>query len=489
MFRLLAQARRSAVGMECARRSLSSSPSPAAGTPERVDDLLQRMSEELEGRSKREAVSDVQSSFKSTQHSNLAGTLSEGNVRQHRAANGAAGKEWGRTTRRENRWGEGEWGYRRGRRGSGKENWYGKGRERRNNASREIMREKTARLDVTTITTQQWNTPLPKSTREESELFGRVNTGINFDNYDRIPVEISGDNCPRPIVGFDECNFASMLQENVKLAQYFKPTPVQKHAVPIMMEGRDLMACAQTGSGKTAAYLFPIISSILSSGPPPQPPPPPLPSPPLLERNGYRDERQYPMGLVLVPTRELASQVHSEAVKYSYRSLIRPCVVYGGTSITTQMRDVARGCVLLVATPGRLVDFIERGRIGLDLCRHVVLDEADRMLDMGFEPQIRSVIERGSMPPVGERQTVMFSATFPREIRNLAQDFLSTPLFLAVGRVGSTSEDIQQVLMWVEEHEKIPTLIDILGKTGNHNVLWSCVLYSKLSAQVAEHCA
>ena len=183
MFRLLAQARRSAVGMECARRSLSSSPSPAAGTPERwvhrfnpflitlvfcrVDDLLQRMSEELEGRSKREAVSDVQSSFKSTQHSNLAGTLSEGNVRQHRAANGAAGKEWGRTTRRENRWGEGEWGYRRGRRGSGKENWYGKGRERRNNASREIMREKTARLDVTTITTQQWNTPLPKSTREE----------------------------------------------------------------------------------------------------------------------------------------------------------------------------------------------------------------------------------------------------------------------------------------------------------------------------------
>jgi superfamily II DNA/RNA helicase len=171
------------------------------------------------------------------------------------------------------------------------------------------------------------------------------------------------------------------------------------------------------------------------------------------------------MGLVLVPTRELASQVHSEAVKYSYRSVIRPCVVYGGTSITTQMRDVARGCVLLVATPGRLVDFIERGRIGLDLCRYVVLDEADRMLDMGFEPQIRSVIERGSMPPVGERQTVMFSATFPREIRNLAQDFLSNPLFLAVGRVGSTSEDIQQVLMWVEEHEKITTLIDELGKT------------------------
>ena len=88
-----------------------------------------------------------------------------------------------------------------------------------------------------------------------------------------------------------------------------------------------------------------------------------------MERNYYCDERQYPLGLVLVPTRELASQVHSEAVKYSYRSLIRPCAVYGGTSVTGQMRDVAKGCVLLVATPGRLVDFLERGRIGLDLCR------------------------------------------------------------------------------------------------------------------------
>ena len=125
------------------------------------------MSEELEGRSKREAVSDVQSSFKSTQHSDLVGTLSEGNVRQHRAANGAVGKEWGRTTRGENRWTEGELGWGGYRRGSRKENWHGKGRERRNNASREIMREKTVRLDVTTITTQQWNTPLPKNTREE----------------------------------------------------------------------------------------------------------------------------------------------------------------------------------------------------------------------------------------------------------------------------------------------------------------------------------
>ena len=88
-----------------------------------------------------------------------------------------------------------------------------------------------------------------------------------------------------------------------------------------------------------------------------------------MERGGYKDKRQYPLGLVLVPTRELASQVYSEAVKYSYRSLIQPCVVYGGTSVVSQMRDVARGCVLLVATPGRLVDFLERDRIGLDLCR------------------------------------------------------------------------------------------------------------------------
>lgn len=123
---------------------------------------------------------------------------------------------------------------------------------------------------------------------------------------------------------------------------------------------------------------------------------------------------------------------------------------------------------MLVGTPGRLTDMIKRDRIGLDNCRYLVLDEADRMLDMGFEPQIREIVERSSMPITGQRQTLMFSATFPKEIQMLARDFLDNYIFLAVGRVGSTSENITQKILWVEEHEKRSFLLDLLQAAGTH---------------------
>ena len=130
---------------------------------------------------------------------------------------------------------------------------------------------------------------------------------------------------------------------------------------------------------------------------------------------------------------------------------MRPAVVYGGANVSDQMRDLDRGCHLLVATPGRLVDFLDRGKVSLENCNYLCLDEADRMLDMGFEPQIRRIVEQDNMPPVGVRQTFMFSATFPKEIQILARDFLKDYVFLAVGRVGSTSENITQKIVWVEE--------------------------------------
>lgn len=122
---------------------------------------------------------------------------------------------------------------------------------------------------------------------------------------------------------------------------------------------------------------------------------------------------------------------------------------YGGSPIQDQFRELDRGCHLLVATPGRLVDMLHRGRVALDHCRHLVLDEADRMLDMGFEPQIRKIVEGHTMPKTGERQTLMFSATFPKQIQELAQAFLYNYVFLAVGRVGSTSENITQKVIFV----------------------------------------
>lgn len=172
--------------------------------------------------------------------------------------------------------------------------------------------------------------------------------------------------------------------------------------------------------------------------------------------------------MILAPTRELVSQIHDEARKFAYRSWVRPAVVYGGADINQQLRQIERGCDLLSATPGRLVDLIERGRISLANIKYLVLDEADRMLDMGFEPQIRRIVQGEDMPGVTERQTLMFSATFPRDIQMLARDFLKDYVFLSVGRVGSTSENITQKIEYVEDQDKKSVLLDILmGQRGS----------------------
>ena len=167
--------------------------------------------------------------------------------------------------------------------------------------------------------------------------------------------------------------------------------------------------------------------------------------------------------MILAPTRELVSQIHDEARKFAYRSWVRPAVVYGGADINQQLRLLERGCDLLSATPGRLVDLIERGRISLSNIKYLVLDEADRMLDMGFEPQIRHIVQGEDMPGTSERQTLMFSATFPRDIQMLAKDFLKDYVFLSVGRVGSTSENITQKIEYVEDNDKRSVLLDILA--------------------------
>ncbi|KPI93385.1 Putative ATP-dependent RNA helicase Pl10 [Papilio xuthus] len=297
-----------------------------------------------------------------------------------------------------------------------------------------------------------WTIPLPRDERQELELFGTGNTGINFSKYEDIPVEASGDRVPDFITSFEDVNLTEIMRSNIMLARYDKPTPVQKYAIPIVLGHRDVMACAQTGSGKTAAFLVPILNQIYEAGP--------------VKQGSYNRRKQYPLGLVLAPTRELATQIYDEARKFAYRSRVRPCVVYGGSPVPDQLRELERGCHLLVATPGRLVDMLARGRVALDHCRHLVLDEADRMLDMGFEPQIRKIVECHTMPKTGERQTLMFSATFPKQIQVLAQDFLHNYVFLAVGRVGSTSENITQKVVWVEESHKRSFLLDLLNASN-----------------------
>ena len=287
---------------------------------------------------------------------------------------------------------------------------------------------------------------------DERDLFKeQMTTGIKFDDYDKIPVEGSGrgSNEISPIDRFRDAKLHHMLIENVDRCRYTRPTPVQKHSIPIIQTGRDLMSCAQTGSGKTAAFLLPTIDLMLRNGPPELP----------VEKSSggggfypHASRKAYPVALILAPTRELASQIYDEARKFCFKTGIRPMVVYGGADVRNQFREMDKGCDLLVATPGRLMDLIDRARCSVQLVSHLIFDEADRMLDMGFEPQIRKIVEQSGMPE--ERQSVMFSATFPRDVQVLARDFLYDYIYLTVGRVGATASQITQQLRYVEEFNK-----------------------------------
>ncbi|CAG8453063.1 8875_t:CDS:10 [Ambispora gerdemannii] len=288
----------------------------------------------------------------------------------------------------------------------------------------------------------------PKDEELELELFGEENhvlTGHNFSKYEEIKVTVKGSDI-RPVESFEEANLHPQMKENVALARYEKPTPVQKWSIPMITEGHDLMACAQTGSGKTAAFLVPILSRLFGKAKKLA-----APRPPPGKTRGYKAQ---PLVLILAPTRELATQIFDECRRFT--------VVYGGADAGPQRLELFKGCDILTATPGRLCDFVERGIISLSRVRYLVIDEADRMLDMGFEDDVRKIVSKSDMDDVA-RQTLMFSATFPNRIRTLAKDFLQDKhLFLTVGRIGGTTSDITQKIIFCEETDKRNTLVQLL---------------------------
>ncbi|XP_027363521.1 DEAD-box ATP-dependent RNA helicase 37-like isoform X1 [Abrus precatorius] len=320
--------------------------------------------------------------------------------------------------------------------------------------------------------------PFENDEAADQSFSEQENTGINFDAYDDIPVETSGENVPPPVNTFAEIDLGEALNQNIQRCKYVKPTPVQRYAIPISLSGRDLMACAQTGSGKTAAFCFPIISGIMRMQ---------YVQRPRVARTAF------PLALILSPTRELSCQIHDEARKFSYQTGVKVVVAYGGAPITQQLRELERGVDILVATPGRLVDLLERARVSLQLVKYLALDEADRMLDMGFEPQIRKIVEQMDMPPPGMRQTLLFSATFPKEIQRLASDFLSNYVFLAVGRVGSSTDLIAQRVEYVLESDKRSHLMDLLHAQRENGIygkqgLTLVFVETKKGADALEHC-
>lgn len=289
----------------------------------------------------------------------------------------------------------------------------------------------------------------PEISTDEKSLFENgVEQGINFDKYDEIDVCVSGENVPPMIESFEEAGLRKHILTNILKSKYTKPTPVQKYALPIIMSGRDLMACAQTGSGKTAAFVVPIVNTLLEY-------------PREVSSTSSHCE---PQVIIISPTRELTIQIYEQVLKFSAGTILKSVVAYGGTSVMHQANRISAGCDIIVATPGRLLDFLQRGRITLSAIRFLVLDEADRMLDMGFLSDVEKIVNHETMVPTGERQTLMFSATFPDEVQRLALRFLKDYLFVAVGIVGGACSDVEQKFYEVSKYKKREMLKELMEK-------------------------
>jgi len=246
--------------------------------------------------------------------------------------------------------------------------------------------------------------------------------------------------------GFSEINVPLELVTRLDEMGIVKPTPIQIEAIPHAMNGRDVMGLAQTGTGKTLAFGLPLISQIMRRAE---------------GSNGYRDEPtpKAVRSLVLVPTRELANQIAVHLGTLTQDTPISTSVVVGGQNINAQMNKLKAGTDLLVATPGRLIDLMDRGALSLKDTKFLVLDEADLMLDMGFLPSLRKIAE---MLP-RKRQTMLFSATMPKNMNVMAKSYLKDPVRIEVARAGKTADKITQELHFVAKAEKTQKLIKLLG--------------------------
>jgi superfamily II DNA/RNA helicase len=240
---------------------------------------------------------------------------------------------------------------------------------------------------------------------------------------------------------FANLNLAPEILKALNESGYSIPTPIQEQAIPLVLAGCDLMAGAQTGTGKTAAFALPVLQKLL----------PFATSSPSPARHPVR-------ALILVPTRELAIQVESSVKMYSKYSQLRSLVVFGGVDIKTQTPHLRSGVEILVATPGRLLDHIEQKSVQLNHVQLLVLDEADRMLDMGFMPDLKRIL---ALLPAA-RQNLMFSATFSPEIKRLSAEFLVNPKLIEVARSNATAENVTQKVYLVEPQDKHALLTTLL---------------------------
>lgn len=247
---------------------------------------------------------------------------------------------------------------------------------------------------------------------------------------------------------FNDLQLHRTIQQSLTEEGYENPTPIQQQAIPIILDGTDLVGCAQTGTGKTAAFAIPILNYLHR----------------IVNSNS---KRKLIRTLVVTPTRELAIQIDESFNTYGKYTNIRSMVIFGGVNQTSQVDQLKKGIDILIATPGRLLDLHKQGFVDLDNLHHLVLDEADQMLDMGFINDVKKIIK---LTP-SNRQTLLFSATMPIAIRELADSFLTKPKYVSVTPISSTAETVNQKVYFVGKEDKRKLLYHIIRNDKIENVL------------------
>jgi ATP-dependent RNA helicase RhlE len=252
-------------------------------------------------------------------------------------------------------------------------------------------------------------------------------------------------------LSFAELDLAPEVLQAVRDAGYTHPTPIQQQAIPLALAGRDIIGLAQTGTGKTAGFTLPIVHNLISA--------------PITDAKGELLHRV--RVLILTPTRELAAQVEESFRKYGKHTALRVVPIFGGVGIEPQSKALRRGVDVVVATPGRLLDHMERQNVVFDDLEVLVLDEADRMLDMGFAPQLNRIVSE--IPPY--RQTLLFSATMPPEVEALARKYLRKPVVVQVGRRSEAASTVTHAVYPVPRERKSTLLVELLKQSAMDSVL------------------
>lgn len=249
-----------------------------------------------------------------------------------------------------------------------------------------------------------------------------------------LGIKVTGADAPNPVTSFAHFGFDEALMKVIRKSEYTQPTPIQAQAIPAALAGRDVLGIAKTGSGKTAAFIWPMLVHIM-------------------------DQRELevgdgPIGLILAPTRELSQQIYAEAKRFGKVYNINVICCYGGGSKWEQSKSLESGAEIVVATPGRIIDLVKMKATNLTRVTFLVLDEADRMFDMGFEPQVRSICDH-TRP---DRQTLLFSATFKKRVEKLARDALTDPIRIVQGDIGEANADVTQIVCVMQQSAKLPWL-------------------------------